>query len=246
MSYDKKPKMILFDVGGTLFDDGKCDPAAGFAKLLEFAENPEVTNENVLAEKWHEYLEEMSCSHKTKSGIPLDYPLSAMLKYAAMNTGLKTELPMVEQEELFDCFNSTRTVIDGVPELLEEIDRLGIRAAVISNNAMSGESLALSIRRWIPAAKMEFCLTSADLLVAKPGKTLFVAAAVFAGLDPADCWYCGDGRIPDVDGARNGGMTPVLLDRNSPVPLEMRSDGGRGEYMTVNCWAVLKDHLSTL
>ncbi len=30
MQYKKKPKMILFDVGGTLFDDGRCGPVAGF------------------------------------------------------------------------------------------------------------------------------------------------------------------------------------------------------------------------
>ncbi len=38
MGYSIKPKMVLFDVGGTLFNDGKCFPIEGFAELRKFAE----------------------------------------------------------------------------------------------------------------------------------------------------------------------------------------------------------------
>lgn len=181
-----------------------------------------------------------------KSGINLDYLLSAPIKFVTMRTGLRFNIPMIEQEEIFDRYNSTRTVIDGVPELLGTLDKFGIRAAVISNNAMSGESLHLAIKHWIPSGKMEFCLTSADLLLPKPDKTLFECAAAYAHVDPADCWYCGDGREPDVDGARNGGMTLVLLDTKSEIPYEMRTDGGRGEYLAINHWNVLAEMLTEL
>ena len=245
MSYNKKPKMILFDVGGTLFNDGKCCPVDGFEKLRLAADNPDVTDACTLAALWDEYMDEMS-GLKSKSGITLDVPLSAVIKYATMHTGLHFDISMEEQEELFDRYNSTRNVIDGVPELLAEIDALSIRTAVISNNMMSGESLALAIKRWIPTAKMEFCLTSADLLFTKPAKNIFTAAACYAHLEPADCWYCGDGRIPDVDGAKNSSMTPVLLDEKSELSFEKRTDGGRGEYLTVNHWNVLKEYLRNL
>ncbi len=245
MPYDKKPKMILFDVGGTLFNDGKCIPANGFEKLRLAAKTPETTTAADLAAYWDEYMQEVS-GIKSKSGITLDPPLSAVIKYATMRTGLCFDISMAEQEKIFDRFNSSRNVIDGVPELLAELDNAGIRTAVISNNMMSGESLALAIAEWIPTAKFEFCLTSADLLFTKPSNNIFSAAAGFAGLDLADCWYCGDGLIPDVNGARNGGMTPVLLDEKSSVPFEMRTNGGREEYLTVNNWNVLKNHIQTL
>lgn len=246
MSYNQKPKMILFDVGGTLFNDGKCCPADGFEKLRLSAKNPEVTDSETLAALWDEYMQEVCFGMKSKSGITLDVPLSAVIKYAAMHTGLHFDIPMTEQEEIFDRYNSTRNVIDGVPELLAELEALGIRTAVISNNMMSGESLDMAIRHWIPSAKFEFCLTSADLLLTKPCKNIFTAASSYAHLDPADCWYCGDGRIPDVDGAKNGGMTPVLLDEKATLPFEMRTDGTRGEYLTVNHWDVLKEHILSL
>ena len=243
MVYDKKPAMILFDVGGTLFDDGPCIPRDGLAKLRLAAVNPEVTDDDTLAALWAEYMDEVNVGLKSKSGAVLDMPLSAAIKYTTMHTGLHFDISMAQQEEIFDRYNSTRAVIDGVEQLLAAINDMGIRAAVISNNAMSGEGLALAIKRWIPSANMEFYLTSADLLLTKPSKSIFTAAAGYAQLDPADCWYCGDGRVPDVDGGKNGGMTPVLLDTKAAVALEMRTDGGRGEYMAVNGWGALEEYL---
>lgn len=239
MSYDKKPKMILFDVGGTLFADGKCNPAEGFERLRHYALNPEVTNGEKLGEYWNEYLAEVS-GVKSKSGITLDVPLSSVIRYAAMNAGLVFNIPMAAQEEIFDRYNTSRQVIDGVPELLEKLDFLGIRTAVISNNMMSGESLSLAIKRWIPSAKFEFCLTSADILFTKPSKNIFITAAKYAGLEPSECWYCGDGIKPDVYGASACGMTPVLLDVKSSTSFEFRSDDVCEKYTAVNNWNVLK------
>ena len=242
MSYSQKPKMILFDVGGTLFDDGKCIPADGFEKLRQTAVNPEVTDGTELAGYWDEYLNEVS-GIKSKSGINLDIPLSSVIGYATMNTGLKFGISMAEQEEIFDRYNSSRSVIDGVPELLERLDTSGIRTAVISNNMMSGESLSLAINRWIPSARFEFCLTSADILFAKPSKNIFITALKYAGLEPEECWYCGDGTKPDVYGASACGMTPVLLDVKSSIPLEFRNDKNCEKYLTVNNWTVLKEFI---
>lgn len=244
MQYAKKPEMIFFDVGGTLFDDGKCDPAAGFEKLRLSAVNPEATSAGFLASKWDEYMNEVG-SITSESSIKLDAPLSAVIKYAAMQAGLIFEIPMAEQEEIFDRFNSTRAVINGIPELLGSLASLNIRSAVISNNMMSGESLGMAIKHWIPTAEFEFCLTSADLLFTKPSEKLFTSAANYARVSPEACWYCGDSIIPDVNGAKNAGMAPVLLDLKSEVPFEFR-DNGNGRYLTVNSWNALRQYLCEL
>ena len=245
MQYMKKPEMIFFDVGGTLFDDGKCDPVAGFEKLRLVALNPEVTCAENLASSWDEYLGEIG-SIKSKSNINLDIPLSAVIKYATMQSGLMFDISMAKQEEIFDRFNSSRAIIEGVPKLLAELSLSGIRTAVISNNMMSGESLALAINRWIPENKFEFCLTSADLLFTKPSEKIFSVAAGRAHISSETCWYCGDGRIPDVDGAKNACMAPVLLDSKSELLFEFREDGGRGRYLAVNSWNALMQYLSEL
>ena len=245
MSYKQKPKMIFFDVGGTLFADGKCNPTDGFEMLRRAAVNPETTTATELSKYWNEYLGEVS-GIKSRNGITLDIPLSAVIRYAAMNTGLVFDIPITEQEEIFDRYNSVRYVIDGVPELLSELRSSGIRTAVISNNMMSGESLMLATKHWIPSSEFEFCVTSSDILFAKPSKNIFVSALKYAGVSPSECWYCGDGIIPDVYGSSGIGMSPVLLDVNSEIPLEFRSDNNCSKYMTVNNWNELSSYISNI
>ncbi len=246
MNYSSKPKMILFDVGGTLFEDGVCFPAKGFAALRLLAENPEVTTDEKLAALNKEYMDEVAVDLKSKSGAGLDIPLSALLKYVTMHAGLKFRQTTAELEELFDRYNSTRGLIPGIETLLKTLDELNIRAAVISNNMMSGDSLELAVRHWLPSSKMEFCFTSADILFCKPYPKIFTAAVSHADLDPVDCWYCGDSKIADIDGGSGAGLTPVLIDVSSDKPMEMRSDCPAGEYMTVNSWEVLAEYLKTL
>lgn len=242
MPYTRKPEMIMFDVGGTLFGPGVFSARNGLAALRLAATNPQQTTDDELVTLWDRYEKEIGSGHKSESGINLEHPLSAALKYITMTAGLHFDISIAEQEEIFDRYNSTRTLLDGVPELLETIHSLGIRAAIISNNAMSGDGLKLAVKRWIPEEKMEFCLTSADLLFTKPCAEIFIAAANYAHLDPSECWYCGDGRIPDVDGALNAGMIPVLIDTASTVPSEIRADGGR-EYLAINSWHELTQYL---
>ena len=244
MSY-KKPKMILFDVGGTLFDDGKCNPTQGFEALLQRAENPDVTIAEKLASHWDEFLAETE-GFKSKSGVALDVPLSAVIKYATMKEGLKINLPVIEQEEIFDRFNSTRTVIDGVPEFLETLKNLNIRTAVISNNMMSGESLALALKHWIPSSNFEFILTSADILFCKPCKDIFECAVNFAGLSVEECWYCGDGKIPDVDGGSNAGLSIVLLKVTELKPFSWEINSNNKEYLVINNWNNLTEYIKEL
>ena len=243
MSYFKKPKMVLFDVGGTLFDDAHSNPLDGFSKLRLYADNPEVTDNETLANLWFEFLNDMDLPYTSKIGYGLEIPLTALLNYVIMNSGLHYSIPMAEIEELYDRFNSPRSVFEGVPELLDTLHDLGIRTAVISNNPMSGESLTLALKHWIPTSKFDFVMTSADILYQKPAKALFATAAKRAGLDPADCWYCGDNCIPDVDGPRSCGMTAVHFNRKTSVPFAMCTEGGREEYLAVNNWNSLREHL---
>ncbi len=246
MGYDKKPAMILFDVGGTLFAGGKFSAADGLDALRLAASNPDITDTATMAELWESYAEEIGSGHKSVSGTTLDFPLSGALKYITMRTGLHFDISMYEQEELFDRFNSTRKVIDGIPELLETANSLGIRTAVISNNAMSGESLALAVKHWIPTSEMEFCLTSADILLSKPDRNIFDIAVSYAGLNADECWYCGDSFTPDVYGAKQAGLTPVLIDTKSPAELQFKADADVGEYMVINHWDELTKHIRNI
>ncbi len=244
MPYDRKPEMIMFDVGGTLFSGGNFSARNGLSALRLSAKNPHQTTDDELVALWDEYNRIIGSGHKSASGVTLDFPIAAALRYITMNAGLNFDTTTVEQEEIFDRHNSQRSVIDGVPELLDTIHSLGIRAAIISNNALSGDALKLAVKHWIPDEKMEFCLTSSDLLLTKPCADIFLTAANYAHLSPDECWYCGDNKVADVEGASGVGMTPVLIDVKSSVSSEIRTDGGR-EYLAVNHWNALTEHLKS-
>lgn len=242
MAYNKKPAMILFDVGGTLFSGGNFSAVKGFEGVRQAAENPDITSGQALAEYWDEYLEKIG-RPKLDNGSPIEIPLSSAIGYATMRAGLHFNISVYEREELFDRYNSDRAVIDGVTELLATLKEQGIRTAVISNNMMSGESLALAMKQWIPSSEFEFFLTSADILYCKPSKQLFDCACAYAQLSPSDCWYCGDSPIPDVDGALNSGLSPVLLDMKAALKKELRQREQGGEYLAVNHWSALAQHI---
>ncbi len=244
--YSKKPRMILFDVGGTLFDDGKCIPRDGLGELRKYAQNPFVTDDDTLCNLWEEYLNSIGGSFQTEDGVSLEIPLSAMIKYVTMTAGLKFSIDIFSQEEIFDRFNSERKIKDGIPELLSLLKEKGIRTAVISNNAMSGEGLSLAIKRWLPSSEFEFCLTSADILFSKPDSSIFLAALNYAEVDAENCWYCGDGRLPDVEGSGKAGMLPVLIDEKSELPLCFKKADCKKEYMVINHWAELKKFISEM
>jgi len=246
MGYNQKPSMILFDVGGTLFDDGVFSAFDGLEALRKLASNSEVTDTATMAELWNNYTAEIGSGHKSINGTALDFPLSATLRYIIMKTGLNFNISMYSMEEIFDRFNSTRKVLDGIPELLETAKSLGIRTAVISNNAMSGESLALAVKRWIPTSEMEFFLTSADILLSKPDRNIFDIAVSYAGLNAGSCWYCGDSFTPDIYGAKRAGLTPVLIDTQSHTSMQFRTGTDVGEYIVVNNWNELKKYLQNI
>ncbi len=234
--YRKKPAMIIFDVGGTLFDDGPCIAENGLHELRLAAKNPDITDDAHLVDLWNDYMTDVCHGLKTESGTFIDIPLSAVINYVTIKAGLQYDIPMIQKEVIFDAFNSTRTVIDGVTDLLCTLKQKNIRTAVISNNIMSSESLAVSLRNNIPDADFEFVITSADVSFSKPDKRIFETAAAAAQLDPAQCWYCGDSRKPDVKGAKNSGMLPILLDTKSETQAEIASDEFAENYLKVNHW----------
>ncbi len=246
MSYSQKPKMILFDVGGTLFSGGSFSAANGLDALRKLATNPDITDTAAMAKLWDIYANEIGSGHKSTSGTTLDFPLSGALKYNTMKAGLHFDISMYEQEEIFDRFNSTRKLICGITDLLDTLKSLGIRTAVISNNAMSGESLTLAVKHWIPESEMEFCFTSSDILLSKPDPNIFDTAIAYTGLNASDCWYCGDGFIPDVLGAKSAGLTPVLIDINSSIPVQFLTEDSVGEYMVVNSWTELAKYIENI
>lgn len=201
-----KPKMILFDYGGTLLNDGDADFLRGEeAAFRHVAANPRgVTPQEAARLGTELFLAARPCRH---AGWELHEHQQLRLKYDLL--GLRFDLPMAELEDLIWTAACPGAVMPGVPEMLAGLRARGIRTGVISNLGFTGEALTRRFARLIPEHTFEFVVASSDYGVRKPDPLIFRAALSRAGLPAEDCWYCGNELRADVLGALGAGLLPV-------------------------------------
>ena len=101
------------------------------------------------------------------------------------------------------------TVDPDAAPALAEVQRAGLRAAVISNSNGSVRSILESLGL---AGHLEFVVDSGEEGVEKPDPRIFQLALARASVAPGEAVYIGDLYSIDVRGARAAGMRAVLLD----------------------------------
>lgn len=104
-----------------------------------------------------------------------------------------------------------------MPEALEtlvELDRAGVRLAVVSNwdVSLTDVLIDLGIAEWIQVV----CISAVEG-VAKPDPAIFHAALSRLGVPADRAIHCGDDPVNDVNGALAAGIRPVLVDRSRPL-----------------------------
>jgi HAD superfamily hydrolase (TIGR01549 family) len=95
------------------------------------------------------------------------------------------------------------------PGVISELRQRGFTLAVVSN--ADGRVPAAIAARGL-AEHFAAIVDSHLVGVEKPDPRIFAIALEACGAEPADAVYVGDIYEIDVRGARNAGMTPVLLD----------------------------------
>lgn len=114
--------------------------------------------------------------------------------------------------EAFNTIDTWRLFADTVPalEALQHRRRTGTVLAIISNWEDWLERLLahLDIDRYF-----DFTIVSAGVQLEKPDPAIFHAALDRAGVRPDEALHVGDSLHADAGGARNAGLTPVLIDR---------------------------------
>jgi putative hydrolase of the HAD superfamily len=103
---------------------------------------------------------------------------------------------------------------DSLPAL-EALHARGVRLGVISNWEEWLEQLLLhlDIARYFDAT-----IISGVHGIEKPDPRIFALALERLGVTAAEAAHVGDSVRHDVEGARNAGLTPVLIDRQGTVP----------------------------
>ena len=103
----------------------------------------------------------------------------------------------------------------GLLETLEGLRARGLRVGLISNCT---EEVADCWPETSFAPLFDGAVFSATAGLAKPDPEIYRLAARELGVEPEECLFVGDGANDELRGARDVGMTPVLIHRKGQDP----------------------------
>lgn len=101
------------------------------------------------------------------------------------------------------------TIPDDVRPTLLELRARGIKLALVSNRS---EVLAPVAEALGLLDLFDLTLSAGEAGCWKPAPGIFLHALKVLGVAPEDAVYVGDNFHADVEGARNAGLTPILID----------------------------------
>ena len=219
----KKPKMLLFDYGNTLVYEPTFNGETGFRAVLEHCTaNPDGVSAAQLAAVYAPALENLMSASRAAEADLMDMAVKRRL-YEEL--GLRFDLDLIALERVFWDAAGPGKPMPGVKAFLPELERRGIRSAVVSNMNFRGVNLKERIDRLLPENRFEFVLCSCEYATRKPAEAFFRLALVKAGLEPEEAWYAGDNPRADVFGAHQAGLFPVYYDcPGIPCPYRTPAD----------------------
>ena len=206
-----RPKMILFDYGQTLIDEGKFDGVKGTEAVLRYAVKNKynLSAERVQAEADKINQEVGRFDPARRHLFQIEVPNYMFTAYLYESLGISLSLTSEQIDKIFWDSAAPGTPADGIEELLEYLHENGIRTGVISNIAFAGKVVAERINRLIPTNHFEFIIATSEYMYRKPNKRIFDLALEKADLRAEEVWYVGDQYECDVVGARSAGIFPV-------------------------------------
>ncbi len=204
-----KPKMILFDYGGTLLYEPNCNFLNGEREVFKHV----VKNPNHLTpEEVSKFETDLFESFQKSRNLGYEAHGIQLLRLKYEYNEIELDISYEEAEKILWSYTSPMTDKSRMPhvlEMLEFLKREKIRSAVISNIGWSGNALKDRIQYLLPDNEFEFIVASCEYGIRKPNPMIFELALKKAKLKPEDVWYCGDTFAMDVEGAHNASIFPV-------------------------------------
>ena len=233
----KMPKMILFDYGQTLVNEGKFDGVKGSREVLKYA----VQNKyNISAEQVQARADELNrelgrFDPARRHLFQIEVPNHMFTAYLYESLGITLSITPEQIDKVFWDAAAPGTPTVGIEELLEFLYQSGIRTGVISNISYCGKAVADRINKMIPANRFEFIIATSEYMYRKPNKRIFELALEKAGLRADEVWYIGDQYECDIVGGRNAGIFPVRYIGAMETEYEQKND-----VMEIRSWAELE------
>lgn len=215
------PKMIIFDAGKTLIDYLPKDNIRGRESLMSYLStidatellmqhiilNPHNYDAAMIDRITNETFEKYDVCRKQL----FEVHEQTILKTAHDLLDIKFSISYDEIERIIWNNSADIVEVEGVREVIDALNEMGIRTAVISNLDFSGYLLEERLKTMYPNNRFEFVVASSDYGVRKPQALLFEIGISKSGLKAVDIWYVGDKVKVDVVGSQSIGMIPVLF-----------------------------------
>ncbi len=233
----KKPKMIMFDYGQTLVDEGRMNAVEGTREVLKYSKSNKY---NLTAEEVQKFADEINfelgrTDPARRDEFMIEVPNHMFTSYLYKYLGIELALTPDEIDNVFWSASNYCIPTDGIVDFLEYLKTENIRTAVVSNISFCGESLKNKINNAIPTNNFEFIIASSEFIFRKPSEHIFELALRTAELYAEDVWFVGDNYKCDVLGASSVGMTSILYDGASTRE-DIRSD-----CLKITHWNELKE-----
>jgi putative hydrolase of the HAD superfamily len=226
----RKPDAILFDLWGTLINSVDFDPRKGHAAVLESCENP---NRVTLDEVMDLGQRVVSATVAREEEVALEFTQASLLRIVSDAFGLRPRKSLEESELIFWKASLQVSMVDGVSDLLREIEASGMPMGVVSNSSFAGPTLERELEVQGIRRYFRFVISSADYGVRKPDPIIFEVALRRLGMEPGRVWFAGDNVGYDIIGARRSGIFPVAFNPRKGIPDEA------GEHAVITSWAQL-------
>lgn len=207
-----KPRGVLFDYGDTILQIGKPEwiPASG--RLLEFA----VNKTGITAGELQEIADRINKEFESKRNESfIEQDIKTFLRLLLDTAGISLSISFEEAARIDWDAAYKLTPEVGIHEVLDTLEKHGIRTGIISNSAFPSDILKEELIKHGLAGRFSFIVCSADYGIRKPHPRIFDVAARKMGLKPHEIWFAGDKIEFDIKGAAGAGMYPVWYNRQN-------------------------------
>lgn len=232
----KAPKMILFDYGQTLVNEG-FDGIRGTEAVLQYA----VKNKyNRSAEEIQAVANQMNqelgrFDPERRHLFQIEVPNRMFTSYLYRSLGIELSIGPEDIDHVFWEAAAPGTLTDGIADFLDFLTKKGIRTGVISNISYAGAMVEKRINHFLPGNEFEFILATSEYMYRKPNRRIFELALEMADLKPEDVWYVGDNYKCDVEGAAGAGLFPVWYTGAIDTPADPKET-----VLTIRHWSELQ------
>jgi HAD superfamily hydrolase (TIGR01549 family) len=119
-------------------------------------------------------------------------------------------------EIFMTCVNDSPQLYDDVWPILDWLKQRSVRTAILTNGPSDGQRRKLKATGL--ADQVDLFAIGEEIGFSKPHAAAYEAVTRQLGIDHASTWMIGDSPALDYDGARNAGLSALLLDRDGTQP----------------------------